>query len=192
MIESTSTIEAPSCPGCHFGCALDAYRCGRGKGFHQLWVDGKPIPERGKPGEGGVGHAPSVDMRVMHGLNIMANILQDRHTESAERKTLMAIGRQGGFFAVDMLGKRTLLGSEDLAEATRFLIARGFIEHDEDDMAGTVLRITSSGREQLSAWNAERDASTAEFLSPLSDDEKMQLSSMLSRIIQAELKKKHA
>ena len=131
-------------------------------------------------------------MRVMHGLNIMANILQDRHTESAERKTLMAIGRQGGFFAVDMLGKRTLLGSEDLAEATRFLIARGFIEHDEDDMAGTVLRITSSGREQLAAWNAERDASTEEFLAPLDDSEKEQLASMLFRIIQSELQKKRS
>ena len=192
MTETTSTIEVPSCPGCHFGCALDAYRCGRGKGFHQLWVAGKPLPERGKPGEGGAGHAPSVDMRVMHGLNIMANILQDRHTESAERKALIAIGRQGGFFAVDMLGKRTLLDPERLTDATRYLISEGFVEHDEDEIAGTVLRITSMGREQLAVWNAEREASTAEFLLPLDDDEKAQLSSMLSRIIQAELKKKRA
>lgn len=128
----------------------------------------------------------------MHGLNIMANILQDRHTESAERKTLMAVGRQGGFFAVDMLGKRTLLDPEDLAEATRFLIARGFIEHDEDEVAGTVLRITSSGREQLAVWNTERDTATAEFLAPLDDSEKEQLASMLFRVIQSELQKKHA
>lgn len=192
MIETTSTTKAPSCPGCHFGCALDAYRCGRGKGFHQLWVDGKPIPERGKPGEGGAGRAPSVDTRVMHGLNIMANILKDRHTESAERKTLMAVGRQGGFFAVDMLGKRTLLDPEDLAEATRFLIAGGFIEHDEDEIAGTVLRITSSGREQLAQWNTEREAATEEFLAPLDDSEKEQLASMLFRIIQSELQKKRS
>ena len=192
MTETASTIEAPTCPGCHFGCALDAYRCGRGKGFYQLWLDGKPLPERGEPGEGGAGHAPSVDMRVMHGLNIMANILQDRHTESAERKALMAIGRQGGFFAVDMLGKRTLLEPNSLADATRYLINEGFIEHDEDEIAGTVLRITSSGREQLAVWNAEREVSTAEFLSPLDNDEKAQLSSMLSRIIKANLKKKRA
>ena len=128
----------------------------------------------------------------MHGLNIMANILQDRHTESAERKALMAIGRQGGFFAVDMLGKCTLLGPEDLAEATRFLIARGFIEHDEDEIAGTVLRITSSGREQLAQWNTEREAATAEFLVPLDDSEKEQLASMLFRIIQPELQKKRS
>ena len=157
-----------------------------------MWVDGKPIPERGKPGEGGSGHAPSVDARVMHGLNIMANILKDRHTESAERKALMAIGRQGGFFAVDMLGKRTLLDPEDLAEATRFLIARGFIEHDEDEIAGAVLRITSSGRDQLAVWNAEREAATAEFLAPLDQSEKEQLASMLSRVIQSELHKKRA
>lgn len=128
----------------------------------------------------------------MHGLNIMANILKDRHTESAERKTLMAVGRQGGFFAVDMLGKRTLLDPEGLADATRFLIARGFIEHDEDEIAGTVLRITSSGREQLAQWNTEREAATAEFLAPLDDSEKEQLASMLFRIIQSELQKKRS
>lgn len=128
----------------------------------------------------------------MHGLNIMANILKDRHTESAERKTLMAVGRQGGFFAVDMLGKRTLLDPEDLAEASRFLIARGFIEHDEDAIAGTVLRITSSGRKQLAWWNTEREAATAEFLASLDDNEKEQLASMLFRIIQSQAQKKRA
>lgn len=190
MTETIGTNVAPNCPGCHFGCPLDAYRCGRGKGFHQLWVDGKPIPKRGEPGEGGVGQAPPLDSRVMHGLNIMANILKDRHTESAERKALMAIGRQGGFFAADMLGKRTLLDAERLDEATGYLEGAGFVERDEDEIAGAVFRITSSGRDQLVAWNAEREEATAEFLAPLDDDEKAQLVSMLSRIIKSELEKK--
>ena len=189
MTETTSTMDVPICPGCHFGCSVDAYKCGRGKGFRQLWLDGKPLPERGKPGDGGAMQMPAVDMRVMHELNIMANILQDRHTESAERKVLMAIGRQGGFFAVDMLGKRTLLDAGRLYEATGFLKSAGFVEHDEDEIAGTILRITLSGRDQLAEWNAERETATAEFLSPLDDDEKVQLSKLLSRIIQAELKK---
>ena len=192
MTEATSTIEVPKCPGCHLGCALDAYRCGRGKGFHQLWVSGKPVPERGKPGEGGVARAQSVDMRVMHGLNIMAKILRDRHAESAERKALMAIGRQGGFFSIDTLGKRTLLDQERLADVTRYLIGKGFVEYGEDEIAGAILRVTPAGREQLVVWNSEREASTAELLSPLDDVEKRQLASMLSRIIQAERKKKRA
>ena len=190
--------EAPVCPGCHFGCLVSGYRCGRGKAFHDLWVDGKPVPERRKPPimrSGGAekapqgGPMPSSDMRIMHGLNIMANILQDRHTESAERKVLMAAGRQGGFFACDMLAKRTLVDDERVLEAVSFLVERGFAERVLEEVAGEVLRITPTGKEQLAEWDAERDAATADFLSPLDGDEKAQLADMLFRIIQAELEK---
>ena len=132
---------------------------------------------------------PSSDMHIMHGLNIMANILQDRHTESAERKVLMAAGRQGGFFACDMLAKRTLVDDERVLEAVSFLVERGFAERVLEEVAGEVLRITPTGKEQLAEWDAERDAATADFLSPLDGDEKAQLADMLFRIIQAELEK---
>lgn len=132
----------------------------------------------------------SSDMRIMHGLNIVANILQDRHTESAERKVLMAVGRQGGFFACDMLAKRTLVDDERILEAVSLLVKRGFAERVLDEVAGEVLRITPEGKERLAEWNAERDAATANFLSPLDEDEKAQLADMLFRIVQAELEKK--
>lgn len=201
----SETVEAPICPGCHFGCLLDAYKCGRGKGFAELWKDGKPVPERGVPpfmrsekdeatasktGTQG-GAAMPVGTRVMHGLNIMANILGERHTESADRKVLMAVVRQGGFFAIDMVGRRTLVDEPKLSQAIEELLEVGFIVRDEDEAAGEILRATPEGKEQFVAWNAERDAATAEFLSPLSEEEQVQLSQMLQRIIQHEVKKKH-
>ena len=121
----------------------------------------------------------------MHGLNIMANVLQSRHDEAAERKILMAVGRHGGFFALDMLPKRAVVNVEVMAEAVDALIKAGFVTREHEEVAGDILRITDAGKVQQAAWNAEREAATAAFLSPLSEDEQAQLADMLFRLIQA-------
>ena len=190
MSPEIAGTTAPTCPGCHFGCSLDAYRCGRGKGFHGKWQAGEAVPERGKPpmlrggtdGRGGKG-APPVDVRVMHALNIMANKLQNRHTEAAERKVLGSVARQGGFFAVNLLGKRALVESPQLEDAIDFLVTEGLLVLEDEPVAGPVLRITEEGRARQREWNAEHDAATAEFLAPLTEDEQDQLAQLLFRLI---------
>lgn len=211
-----STAKAPTCPGCHFGCSVDAYRCARGQGFYKLWCEGKPVPERGippmmrkngersdgervgdgRPGDGrtGEGHkdnVPPVGTRVMHGLNIMANVLQDRHAESPDRKVLTAVGRQGGFFALGMIGKRALLDDDAIAGSVDELVEAGYAVRDEDEIAGPIMRVTPAGKDKLAEWNAERDAATAEFLAPLSDEEQSELADMLFRLIQPQLAHKN-
>ena len=198
MEETAKDQQAPACPGCHFGCSLDAYRCGRGKGFSEKWRAGEPVPERRGPGKGGPGGPGKggpggpggpgrgglpTGMRVMHALNIMANKLQDRHTESAERKVLASIDRQGGFFALDMLGRRALVDQPQLDEAIASLTAEGLAESAQDPIAGDILRITEAGRMRQREWNAEREASTAEFLAPLTEEEQDQLAHLIFRLL---------
>lgn len=218
MQETATNLQAPICPGCHFGCSLDAYRCGRGKGFSVKWRAGEPLPERRVPGVGGPGHpgkrpggcggqggkvngrpgkggssgsgeggsggVPLPGMRVMHALNIMSNVLQDRHAESAERKVLGAVERQGGFFALSLLGKRTLVGQPQLDEAVAALVTDGLAELVDEPTAGRSLAITELGRARQRKWSAEHEAATAEFLAPLSEDEQAQLADLLFRLIQ--------
>lgn len=125
----------------------------------------------------------------MHGLNIMVKVLRDRHGEAAERKILMAVGRQGGFFALDMLPKRAVIDVEAMNRAVDVLIEAGFVVREHEEVAGDILRITDAGKVQQAEWNAEREAATAEFLSPLSEDEQAQLADMLFRLIHANRRK---
>ena len=119
MSENVLSANAPACTGCHFGCTLDAYRCGRGKAFYELWQAGGEVPERRGPGRlggsPGGDHRPPSDTRVMHALTIMTKVLHERHAEAPESKLLASIERQGGFFALDKLAERAVLTSEEPA-----------------------------------------------------------------------------
>ena len=184
--------RAPRCPGCHFGCSLDAYRCARGKGFHDRWQAGEEIPERGKPGGRGPGGpggpggghpAMPTHMRVMHALNIMGNVLQDRHAESPDRKVLASIARQGGFFADSLLPKRAFMERAETDEAVNALVADGLLERAEDPIAGPILRITEAGRARQQEWTAAQESAAADFLAPLTEEEQTQLADLLFRLL---------
>ena len=177
------------CPGCHFECKLVKYQCGRGKEFYDLAAAGGEVPVRRGPMMTPSERAarpdglPPLNDRVMHGLNILSNSLKDRHVEVGERAVVLALSRLGMFMSQALLAKRMLLSAEELEDYLIEAEQNGLVVAEIEDHAGSIVRLTDAGIEQASAWKAERDADTAEFLSNLSDEEKETLSALVRKLL---------
>ena len=179
----------PTCPGCHFGCALVAYRCGRGQGFNRMWHEGKEIPERrarfapqlnDSESEAAMPPNPS---RVMRVVGILGRKAQVCSNDAPDRKVLMAIVRQGGFFAMEKLAERAMIAEADCPGAVASLVDAGFAVKDREEVAGAVLRATPEGREKQLEWVAQREERIAKFFSPLSEEELTTLDSLARKLI---------
>ena len=190
MSETTVVDQNLICPACHFGCKLAKYQCGRGKEFFDLVADGEPLPERRGPmltpseraALGSDGRPPLND-RVMHAFTIITNVIQKRHADAGARKVVLTLARTGSFMSLTLLPKRMTLSREEadtfLEEAQQAdLVA---VENDNRDVR--IARLTDAGSEQAALWQAERDAETAEFLSPLSDEEKETLEALVRKLL---------
>ena len=189
MTQSAQISNDIVCPGCHFGCKLAKYQCGRGKEFYDIAAEGGEVPERRGPMMTPSERAatpdgkPPLNDRVMHALNITANRLRDRHAEAGERKVLITLVRTGSFMSVGLLGKRAMLSREELDLVLYGLQQAGMVKLEAEEHAGEVARITQSGLDQAATWKAERDDKTAEFLSALSDDEKEALVALVRKML---------
>ena len=189
MAQSNRISNDIVCPGCHFGCKLVKYQCGRGKEFYDIAVQGGELPERRGPVLTPSERAalpdgkPPLNDRVMHALNITANRLRDRHAEAAERKVLISLVRSNSFMSTGLLGKRAMLSREELELVLSGLRQAELVEFANEENVGEVVRITEAGREQAAIWKAERDEKTAEFLSGLSDDEKETLAVLVRKML---------
>lgn len=184
-----TTATAPTCPGCHFACSLDAYRCGRGQGFSRMWREGKEVPERRvrlmpqlHEGESANSMPPEPN-RIMRAISILGRKAEACNDAQPEQKVLMAIARQGGFFALDKLAERASIDEAILPTAVSFLINAGFAAEDQEEVAGVVLRITPEGREQQRIVASQRDERIKEFLAPLSDEELATLNQLALKLI---------
>jgi len=189
MAQSNQISNDIVCPGCHVGCKLVKYQCGRGKEFYDIAAQGGELPERRGPVLTPSERAalpdgkPPLNDRVMHALNIAANRLRDRHTEAAERKVLISLVRANSFMSAGLLGKRAMLSREELDLVLYGLRQAELVKFENEENVGEVVRITEAGREQAAIWKAERDEKTAEFLSRLSDDEKEALAALIRKML---------
>lgn len=181
--------EKTKCPGCHFECKLVKYQCGRGKEFFDIAAEGGEVPVRRGPMMTPSERAarpdgkPPLNDRVMHGFNILANRLQDRHVEAGERKMVLALDRMGSFMSLALLPKRMVVSPEELDAALEEAQQSGFITVEDDGRVGRIVRLTDAGVEQTAAWKAERDEETAEFLSNLTEEEKETLVVLVRKLL---------
>lgn len=190
MPDDAVVFEGLTCPACHFGCKLAKYQCGRGKEFYDIVAAGGELPERHGPmltpsekaafGEDG---RPPLNHRVMHALSIMANVLQRRHEEAGAKKLVSCLARAGSFCTLPMLSKRMHVAGDEFDEALAVSQREGLVVVEDDERGIRIARITAAGSQQAAAWQAEHDASTADFLSPLSEEEKDELERLLRKLI---------
>lgn len=192
MATDNAKLEGKVCPGCHFQCKLKLYQCGRGKEFRDMALAGEEVPLRRGPGpvfapSEHSAHAdkpkPSQDDRLMHGLNVLANMLQDRHAEAGIHKVAISLANQGLFMSVPMLSKRALIESAELDAILQAMHETGLVLLRDEEGRGSFVELTDVGKAQVQAWRCERAEQTAEFLSPLSDEEKTELESLVRKLL---------
>lgn len=177
------------CPGCHFECALVNYQCGRGKEFYDLAAAGGEVPPRRVPMmtpselAASPDGKPPLDDRVMHVLNVMANRLRDRHIEAGDCKVVLTIARAGSFMSLPIMAKRMLLSLDESESALDDAKASGYVVVEVEEGRGHMAYLTDAGKEQAAVWKAERDESTAEFLSALSKEEKEALEALIRKLL---------
>ena len=189
MAETVAVSGDAVCPGCHFRCKLVKYQCGRGKEFFEMAATGEQLPERRGPvltpseraSMGGAGKPP-VNGRVMHGLNVMGNVIKRELAEDPQRKVVQSLARGGSFMSLPILANRTHLAKEELRTVIDELVQAGLVVEEREEHAGLVARLTDKGAGRAVAWRSEHDERVAEFLSPLTDEEKEQLATMLRKL----------
>lgn len=188
MEESTVDLAGIACPGCHFECKLTAYQCARGKEFYDLGMSGQPVPERRwpmfTPSELAAGRdkRPPLNDRVMHGLNIVSMTLQKRHEQAGAQKVALALGHSGGFMAIGILAKRTRIPRPELDDILEDARQAGLITLHDEPHAKRVATLTEKGMAQVGEWREEQARNTADFLSPLSEEEKGQLEQLVHKL----------
>lgn len=189
MTNPAPALQDILCPGCHFECKLANYQCGRGKEFFDLAIVGGEVPVRCGPTRtpseiaAGTGGRPPLNDCVMHWLNVTANRMQDRHEEAGMRKVVLTLDRAGSLMSLPILAKRMLLS---LDQADAGLIAAeqaGYVTVGPEDGRGRFAYLTDAGKQQAVVWKDERDASTAAFVSNLSEDEKATLEQLLRKLL---------
>lgn len=190
MVFQGAVSENLVCPGCHFGCKLVKYQCGRGKEFFDLAASGGELPTRhGRPVATPSERAarldgmPPLDDRVMFCLMVLANRLQQHHQETGEQKMAFALSRAGSFMTLPILAKRTMLSPSEFDDALEAAKRAGLVEVEVAEEGDGIARLTETGKEQVAAWKAERDARTAEFLVALDDGEKETLERLLRKTL---------
>ena len=189
MAESASATEGILCPGCHFECKLENYQCGRGKEFFDLAAAGGEVPvrrgpvmtpsERAASSDG----KPPLNDRVMHGLNIMALRLRQRHGEAGICKVVLSLARAGSFMSLPFLAKRMLLSVDEADAALHEAVQAGYVTIGPEDGRGRFAYLTDAGKQQAAIWKDERDGQTAAFLANLDDDEKAILEHLLRKLL---------
>lgn len=136
--------------------------------------------ERAKAGGDG---RPPLNDRVMHAFTVMANVMQRRHAEAGSRKVISGLARVGGFMSIALLSKRMLLPTEEAEIVIDVASEAGLVVIEEDEHAGKIARLTQTGYEKAAEIKRNRDASTAEFLSPLSEEEKETLETLVRKLL---------
>lgn len=189
MVESASATGDIRCPGCHFECKLKNYQCGRGKEFFDLAAAGGEVPVRRGPVMTPSERAanpdgkPPLNDRVMHGLNITALRLRQRHEESGMRKVALSLARAGSFMSLPFLAKRMLLSANEADAALYEAEQAGFATVELGDGGVRFAYLTDAGKQQAVIWKGERDRQTAVFLANLDDDEKAVLEHLLRKML---------
>ena len=200
--------EMPTCPGCHFGCKLDAAQCARGLKFFDKWQAGEEIPERRVPwgkdgkrkreGEGQPSKgrkmpphlaAMPTSARLMMLLNITGAILRDRDDAERDRRIAECIVRQDGAAANRIIAERTRLDDAAINEQVTSLKERGLVESRTLDDGRVFHEITEAGRAQVETWMEERKADDEAFFEALSDDEAAQLEDLLARALDPHMRR---
>lgn len=192
-------MDAKVCPGCHFGCAIDGFQCGRGEKLHARWVETGELPERRRPphpggqpgGRDGGRPAIPVDDRIMHMLHIIGIALSDLADESGasapERRAIDCLMRHGGSASERIVEGRT--HAEGLDALFGELVERGLVKRRGFEHA-TLYALTEQGLAQAKAWESERKATEAEFLGVLDDGEKEQLLALVMKLLEPGFKRR--
>ena len=185
---------AMKCPGCHFGCSLNKYQCGRGKEFFDLVQDGGELPERRPPvftpseQAAKKGHTPPpINEKLVRGINIVSHMMRDRDMPTPEQAIIVGLINLKSFMSKSLLPKRLQLPQLEFEKGLQSAIEHGFVEIADVEHSGTVVRFTASGKVQAEKWKNERDKRIEEFFSALSDDEKVQLDSLLGTLLRAHM-----
>lgn len=176
---STQQQAAATCPACHFGCALEKWQCGRGKGIYEQWQASGELPQR--KGPGGM-PAHTVQQRIVRGCNIAPKALARSAAEKPADSVLLSLMRREGIMREAFLARETGMTRDALAAELATLAADGLIETLEDER-GAYASVTQTGRQRASELEAARDASHAAFLAALSDDEQQQLADLLDKLL---------
>lgn len=103
------------------------------------------------------------------------------------RGRMLGVLNDNGAMSQSQLASILDIRPQSLSELLVKAEADGFIsrEQSEDDRRTTIVSITDEGRARVSAFREKHRKEAADFLAPLSAEEKSTLSELLGRIISA-------
>lgn len=218
--ETAASNGAPTCPGCHFGCALDDYQCGRGRKFLAMWHNGEAIPERrgpgmprhaGKQGPGGeasaaraAGNAQRPEKRGGEGgpegqlppdmrLVMLLNVTANALRDERDSNTADEV--LDCIVRQDRSATIRIIAErvrKDPAELEAALqeLQQRSLAQPHDDDGRTFFEPTEEGLAHCKAWQEKRREDDTRFVSGLSEDEKQQLADLLQKMLDPLMKRR--
>lgn len=137
-----------------------------------------------KPGPP-AGHEPDTTQQLAFGLNILANVLQERRARNAEGEILGALVGHGGLASRQLLASRVRIDAEKFDAALDALEAGGLVERSSYEHIADAVRLTDAGRVKMPEVEAEHEAANEEFLAPLSEEERAQFAGLVFKLLAA-------
>src|SRR5690625_3000503 len=94
--------------------------------------------------------------------------------------------QESGEMSQSELGAKAGLDPSDVTEAVRGLVERGFINQTVDpaDRRRNIIALTRAGDAMATTLLAEVDAAQAEFMQPLTDEQRTQLRELLTVLLE--------
>lgn len=182
----------PLCPGCHVGCKLDRWQCGKGKAFLETWQQGGEIPRRNRRRRGGgkPDSAPelSASEQAVRLLNIVPKALQRYAGETSSDKLLATLERHGRLMSRAMLAKELGTDAAGIEQAVAKLEEQGAV-YATQEHATDFVGVSDAGKELALEQKRAHEERHGQFLETLDEDELGELTRLLEKLLSSH---KHA
>ncbi len=125
-----------------------------------------------------------LNQAVLPANRLVAEGLASAHTRRHHYSVLATLD-EGGRASQAALSRRTTIDRSDIVATVNELVERGLVERTPDptDRRRNVVTITAAGRRQLRKLDRLLAKVQEELLAPLSPEERMQLVSLLTRVV---------
>lgn len=195
--------NVPTCPGCHFGCALDDYQCARGEGIYESWQAGEEVPERrmpgprgGKPGGGKRGRGglpPFLNGNTAMGLWFLTGIMQrglnGRIEQLGSSAVFKPIVQHEGAASLRIIASRAGLSEEAAFEQLQEAVEQGYVEEYEYADGTVFYRVTEAGSEAAQQAEEAKKETLEEYFSVISEEEQEQLLDLVKRVVDGNMRR---
>lgn len=178
--------ENTICPGCERHCNLGELHCGRGEEYRRTGIMAGQRQGKKHFHETRMTHYHAADMndRLIINLRDLSHIMRSLYEGKASQKRILIILNEAGMITQRDLTERLGIQPGSASEILSKMERAGWIlrTQNKGDRRTTDICLTDSGRELAAEAFAQRKKRHEEMFSCLSEEEKLQLLSLLERV----------